>query len=72
MDYRFRAVRGAADAVTRNEALEPRVFVEGVGDAVALVLNENRTVSIRNGRFVDSFPGYGVHRYKIELRSALH
>ena len=55
----------------RNEASEPRIFVDGVGDAVALVLDENRTVSIRRGGFVDAFPGYGVHRYKIALRGAL-
>ncbi len=56
----------------RNQASEPRIFVEGVGDSTALVLDENRTVTIRDGGFVDSFPGYGVHRYKIALRSALH
>jgi hypothetical protein len=55
----------------RNQASEPRIFVEGIGDAVALVLDENRTVNIRNGSFVDAFSGYGVHRYKIALRSAL-
>ena len=54
----------------RNEVSAPRIFVEGTGDTEALVLDEDRTVSIRNGEFVDTFPGYGVHRYKIALRSA--
>jgi hypothetical protein len=56
----------------RNEPSQPRIAVEGIGDAVALVLDENRTVNIRNGELVDTFPGYGVHRYKIALQGALH
>jgi hypothetical protein len=28
-------------------------------------LNENRTISVRQGKFTDAFAGYGVHRYKI-------
>ena len=35
--------------------------------ATALVAGENRSVSIANGRFTDSFAGYGVHRYEIKL-----
>src|SRR5262249_9548300 len=54
----------------RNEASTPRIFVEGTGDAEALVLGENRSVRIQNGRFVDTFPGYGVHHYKIALQGA--
>ena len=56
----------------RNEASEAKISVDGIGDAVALVLDENRSVTVRNGGFIDAFPGYSVHRYKIELASALH
>ncbi|SKB38040.1 alpha-amylase family protein [Daejeonella lutea] len=31
----------------------------------AEVLGENRTISIKNGKFSDDFDGYGVHLYKI-------
>jgi hypothetical protein len=55
----------------RNEASEPRILIKGLRDAVAVVLDENRAVSIRNGGFVDGFAGYGVHRYKIALQGAL-
>lgn len=56
----------------RNEASSPKIVVEGVGDVEAVALDENRNVSIRNGGFVDTFSGYGVHRYKIALRDDLH
>lgn len=56
----------------RNAASAPEIFVEGTGDTEALVLGENRSVHIRNGRFVDAFPGYGVHHYKIALRDTFH
>jgi hypothetical protein len=49
----------------RNEPSEPQISVQGVDDAEALVLNENRTISVRQGKFTDAFAGYGVHRYKI-------
>ena len=49
----------------RNEPSEPQISVPGIGDAEALVLDENRTVSVRQGKFTDAFAGYGVHRYKI-------
>jgi hypothetical protein len=56
----------------RNQASQPSIVVAGVGDAEAIVLDEDRTVRVRNGKFVDAFPGYGVHRYKIGLQSAAY
>jgi hypothetical protein len=56
----------------RKEASAPRISVEGIGDAEAFVLDEDRRVIIRNGGFVDAFSGYGVHRYKIPLRGTLN
>jgi hypothetical protein len=56
----------------RNAASAPEIFVEGTGDTEALVIGENRSVRIRNGRFVDAFPGYGVHHYKIAPRDTFH
>jgi hypothetical protein len=31
------------------------------------VAGENRSLAIADGKFVDSFGGYGVHRYEIKL-----
>jgi hypothetical protein len=39
--------------------------VSGVGSGTVTVIDENRTISMTNGSFSDSFAGYGVHIYKI-------
>jgi len=40
--------------------------VAGLGpEAAAEVLGEGRTIRVANGRFADTFRGYGVHLYRI-------
>ena len=39
--------------------------VPGAGEAVAEVLDENRTIRITEGKFTDAFKGYDVHLYKV-------
>ncbi|HUT14237.1 MAG TPA: hypothetical protein VMY42_27375 [Thermoguttaceae bacterium] len=44
---------------------KPEITVRGAKDGTAEVLFEDRTVAVHNGRIVDQFAPYGVHRYKI-------
>ena len=44
---------------------KPVITVKGVDDAEAEVLLENRTVRITDGKLVDEFAPYAVHRYRI-------
>jgi hypothetical protein len=41
--------------------------LKGVPLAHAEVMDESRTVNIRNGSFSDQFPGYGVHLYRVPV-----
>ncbi len=51
----------------RNQPAEARFALPGVsGSARATVLGEGRSIPVRDGRFEDSFPAYGVHLYRIE------
>ena len=49
----------------KKQAEKPEITVAGVRNAQAEVLFENRTVEVRNGRIVDDFAPYAVHRYRI-------
>jgi hypothetical protein len=51
----------------KNSASRARFTIAGVDKATALVLGEERTVTITNGVFEDWFEGYGVHLYQIPL-----
>ena len=42
-----------------------RFTVEGIGDATAEVLGEDRQVAVKDGAFQDAFGGYDVHLYRI-------
>jgi hypothetical protein len=53
----------------KNEPTTARFTLKNVQDATAEVLEENRTVAIKGGVLEDSFPGYGVHLYKIPLQT---
>jgi len=49
----------------KRQAEKPEITVAGVRNGTAEVLFENRTVEVRNGKIVDEFAPYAVHRYKI-------
>jgi hypothetical protein len=49
----------------RREAAMPWFAIRGLRDGVATVIDEDRTVAISDGILEDSFPGYGVHLYRI-------
>ena len=48
-----------------NSASRPRFAIKGLDASKAVVIGEDRDVTITNGTFEDSFEGYGVHIYKI-------
>lgn len=52
-------------------AVDATITISGFGDGVADVLDENRTVQIRGGRFEDHFDPYEWHIYRIPLGSSL-
>jgi hypothetical protein len=55
-------------AVSMQSGAAPAAFdLPDVKAATASVAGENRSLAIANGKFVDSFAGYGVHRYEIKL-----
>lgn len=47
-----------------NSASRPRFLLQGFDQATALVIGEERDVTITGGVLEDSFDGYGVHIYK--------
>jgi len=51
----------------RNEATEARFTIGMPREGSAAAIGEDRTVKIANGAFEDSFLGYGVHLYKIDV-----
>jgi hypothetical protein len=51
----------------RREKSTPWFAIRGLRDGQATVIDEDRTVTIRDGILEDSFAGYGVHLYKIAL-----
>jgi hypothetical protein len=54
-------------AGSAGSAVRGRFSLPCVGDAKARVLNEGRAISIRNGRFTDSFAdGNAIHVYRID------
>ncbi len=48
-----------------NSASKPRFAIKGFDATKAIVIGEDRSISITDGVFEDSFEGYGVHIYKI-------
>ncbi len=48
-----------------RKAEKPVITVKGAGDGVAEVLFEDRKVPLKDGKIVDEFAPYAVHRYKI-------
>ncbi len=54
-------------AAMRNQRSTPRLAIRGLLDAEATVLDEERTVTIKDGILADGFEGYAVHIYKILL-----
>jgi hypothetical protein len=50
----------------RREASTPWFAIRGLRDGRATVIDEDRTVAIKDGILEDSFAGYGVHLYRIE------
>jgi hypothetical protein len=53
-----------------NKASQPRFTLEGLDATKALVVGEDRTLTITRSTFQDSFDGYGVHIYEIPLRGS--
>jgi hypothetical protein len=49
----------------RRETSTPWFAIRGLRDGKATVLDEDRTLDIKDGILEDSFAGYGVHLYKI-------
>ena len=43
-----------------------RITADGLHDATARVIGENRSLTVSRGTFEDQFEGYGVHLYEIE------
>jgi hypothetical protein len=52
----------------RRDPSTPWFAIRGLHGGQAIVIDEDRTVDIRDGILEDSFAGYGVHLYKIALR----
>jgi hypothetical protein len=50
-----------------DSATTARFAIDGVGQATAHVIGDERQVNITNGLFEDSFPGYAVHLYEIPM-----
>lgn len=48
-----------------NTATTGNFHVNGLTNGTVTVIGENRTLTMTNGNFSDSFGGYGVHLYKI-------
>ena len=50
----------------RNQPVKGSFIVTGLANqATARVLGEDRKLAVQNGQFVDEFPAYGVHLYRI-------
>jgi hypothetical protein len=49
----------------QREASTPWFAIRGLRDGQATVIDEDRTVAIKDGILEDSFPGYGVHLCRI-------
>jgi hypothetical protein len=52
---------------TQSADVNASFALSKVGNATAIVLGEDRTITISDGRLSDSFGGYGVHIYEIPL-----
>jgi hypothetical protein len=50
----------------QREASTPWFAIRGLRDGRATVIDEDRTIAIKDGILEDSFAGYGVHLYRIE------
>jgi hypothetical protein len=56
----------------RNVAYRDTLTIQGLpASASAEVIGESRNLTVTNGVMVDSFPGYGVHLYKINAAMAV-
>ena len=53
-----------------NKASQPRFTLKGLDATKALVVDEDRTLTITRSAFQNSFDGYGVHIYEVPLRSS--
>ena len=51
----------------QNRPSTPQLVIPGVREAEAAVINEGRAITIRSGILEDSFDGYAVHLYEIQL-----
>ena len=49
----------------RPETAQATFQLQGIGDATAEVLDEQRTLPVAGGTFADEFEPYGVHLYRI-------
>lgn len=49
-----------------THATEATFIIKGLGDAQVEVINEDRTLPVKDGVFTDSFGGYDVNLYKIK------
>lgn len=49
----------------RNQPADATVHIDGLGDGTVEVLDEDRTLPMTDGTFVDPFAGYAVHHYRI-------
>jgi len=70
LDYVAKKVDDAvyilSSTLTTN-GTEATFTIEGLSDATVEVINENRTVPMKNGTFFDAFGGYDVNLYRINL-----
>jgi hypothetical protein len=53
-----------------NSPSQPRFTLERLNVTEAVVVGENRNLTITRGVFEDEFSGYGVHIYEIHLISS--
>jgi hypothetical protein len=53
-----------------NKVSQPRFTLDELDATKALVVDEDRTLTITRSTFQDSFDGYGVHIYEVPLRGS--
>jgi hypothetical protein len=52
-------------AAMRNESVTGTFTVDNIARGTAEVLGENRTITITNNEYSDTFSGYGIHLYRL-------
>jgi hypothetical protein len=53
----------------KGKATQARFTIKDVNDARVEVLDENRSISVKDGTFSDDVEAWGVHLYKLMLNN---